>query len=346
MGDSRPRVRVFVTTYRRPLLLQRALASLRAQTLVDWVCEVHNDDPADTSPAAVLAELCDPRISLVTHARNLGPLETFNLVFRAPEETYYSLLEDDNWWEPSFLAEMVGTLETRPMAVVAWCNQQIWREEEAGTWRSTGRCVHIPDDSTPRLMQWGDPRQALGALHANGAMLIRSRSGESFPVRGVPFTAVEAIRERLLPHPMVYVSQPLAVYAVTRSSARENDGSDWFAVQCILLATYFRHGARDDDSIRSLWTHYRAPSPAPTNVFLVAALICQECRPLLRAAHPDDWFRLLRSALGHPVSIWRALRVRTRKPDWWTLIDGATAVRWSEVRQAGAQLTQRAAATA
>ena len=66
------RVRIYLPTYRRPALLPRALASLRAQTFTDWVCELHNDDPEDPAPGQLLAGLGDPRITLVTHKRNLG----------------------------------------------------------------------------------------------------------------------------------------------------------------------------------------------------------------------------------------------------------------------------------
>ena len=45
------KVRVYLLTYRRNHLLPRALKSLLAQSFTDWVCELHNDDPADLFPA-------------------------------------------------------------------------------------------------------------------------------------------------------------------------------------------------------------------------------------------------------------------------------------------------------
>ena len=101
-------VRVFVPTYGRPQLLRRALASLCAQTLAEWVAEVHNDLPGDPTPAQIVAEVADPRITLVEHRENLGGTATFNLFFRPSSEPYYSILEDDNWWEPEFLERMLG----------------------------------------------------------------------------------------------------------------------------------------------------------------------------------------------------------------------------------------------
>lgn len=92
-----PTVRVYLLTYRRGHLLPRALTSLRAQTFVDWVCELHNDDPTDEFPSKLVAETADPRIHYVPHESNLGPNRTFNLVFQPCAETYVCLLEDDNW---------------------------------------------------------------------------------------------------------------------------------------------------------------------------------------------------------------------------------------------------------
>jgi glycosyltransferase involved in cell wall biosynthesis len=310
------------------------LDSLRAQTLADWVCEVHNDDPDDDTPSAVVAVLSDPRIRLITHARNLGARATFDLVFRSSAEPFYSLLEDDNWWEPRFLEVMVAALAARPSVTVAWCNQRIWQERPDGTWSDTGNCVKPREDPSPRLVAWGHPRQALGALHANGAMLVRSRPGQAFPAPDVPFTAVEPTRERQFPHPLLYVPEPLAIYAVTRRTERAGDRSEWFAFQVVLLATYVRHAKLDDAGIAALWRHHRASCPVPSNVFLCAALVDGRCRALLRHATGRDWRQLMRSAIGHPVSVWRAWRVRQRRPHWWDTLDRHTADRFAEAAAA------------
>ncbi len=116
-------VRIFLPTYARPQLLRRALASLCAQTFIDWVAEVHNDLPDDPAPAKIVDEPNDSRITSVEHAQNLGGTATFNLFSLPSSEPYYSLLEDDNWWEPEFLERMLGHLDAHKNVVVAWCNQ-------------------------------------------------------------------------------------------------------------------------------------------------------------------------------------------------------------------------------
>jgi glycosyltransferase involved in cell wall biosynthesis len=103
--------RIFLTTYRRHATLPRAIDSLLKQTVTDWICEVHNDDPSDPFPRQLVEEIGDPRIKIVDHAKNFGATYTFNLPFQPVQEEFVSILEDDNWWEPDFLEVMIKTME-------------------------------------------------------------------------------------------------------------------------------------------------------------------------------------------------------------------------------------------
>ena len=55
------------------------MESLLRQELRDWVCELHNDAPDDPYPRALVEEVGDPRLTIVDHEANLGPIRTFNL---------------------------------------------------------------------------------------------------------------------------------------------------------------------------------------------------------------------------------------------------------------------------
>src|SRR5690606_35912596 len=103
------------------------------------------------------------------------------------------------------------------------------------TWDDTGRLVNAREEGDCRLVHWGDPRQALGAVHANGSTVLRSRPDESFLIPDIPFGRTEAFRERTFPHPLLYVPQPLAHFAVTRQSARPSRSPEWEALQTMLL---------------------------------------------------------------------------------------------------------------
>ncbi len=324
-------MRVFVPTYRRPGLLPRALASLQAQTFPDWICEVHNDDPADPFPAELVTRLADPRITLVNHARNLGGTATFNLFFRATTEPFYSLLEDDNWWEPDFLATLLATAAAHPTVTVFWANMRIWDEQLDGSFRDTGRTVRPVTGEESRPIPWGGCEQILGAVHSNGAALFRSRPGDDFSIPPVPFAVVEMFRERLFPYPLVFVPRPLAHFSVTRQSERSRNPAEWAVLQTMLAATFLKHAGCPPEVLDEIWSAARAARPPDTAALLFASMLEPGCRGLRRHARVVDWWRLFRSSVRRPAVFLAVLRSRRRHRDWWDWLDRHTAAcfrRW------------------
>lgn len=329
-------VRVFVPTYRRPALLRRALDSLRAQTFTDWSCEVHNDDPADSYPAELVRQLNDPRIDIVSHKNNLGPTRTFNLFFGPKKESFYSLLEDDNWWEPQFLSVMLAEIERHPDVTMAWCNQYVWEEQIDGSWRDTGAFVGPGGSSDlPRLYSFADRRQIFGALHSIGAMLLRTRTNQNYITPSDwPVAAIEPFRERMMPFPILYVPTPYATFSRTLETARSKGHAEWILTQTILAATYLKHANRADVNLSALFSECRVNRPPTTAALLFAALVEPKCRHLLRFARPVDWFRLVKSSLRRPDVPWTVLRSRTKHPDWWKCLDDYTGERFRELYNA------------
>jgi Glycosyl transferase family 2 len=324
-------VRVYLPTYRRPRLLPRALASLRAQTFTGWVCELHNDAPDDPSPARLLAQLGDPRITLVSHERNLGGTATFNLFFRPIAEAFYSILEDDNWWEPDFLAILLATARAHPVATVLWANMHIAQEQADGSFRDTGRTIWPQTNvAAVRNFAWGQPQQVCGALHSNGAALFRSRPGQDFQIPAVPFAVIEPFRERMFPHPLVLVTRPLATFSMTLQTARSRDAAEWAETQAMLAATFFKNCPWTEDQVRQIWTVARAQQPTGTTNFILAALAQPACRGLLRHAQWRDWWVVLRGFLRRPGLYFRLRRSRRVHSGWWQFLENQTRIRWSE----------------
>jgi hypothetical protein len=324
------RVRVYLPTCRRPELLPRALASLRAQTCPDWICEVHNDAPEDPAPARLLAELADPRITLVSHPHNLGGTATFNLFFRAPNEPFYSILEDDNWWEPDFLATMLATAVAHPAVTVFWANMHVAQEEADGRFTATGRTIWPLEHGAVRQFSWGEARQVCGALHSNGAALFRSRPGQDFRIPGVPFAVIEPFRERMFPHPLVLVTRPLATFSLTLRTARSRDAAEWAEAQAMLAATFFQDCPWPESRLASLWTEARAQTPPATTSLILAALAAPAGRLSLRHAAWRDWLIVLRGFLRRPGLYFRIRHSRRTHADWWRFLEDHSAARWRE----------------
>ncbi|MFO1451976.1 MAG: glycosyltransferase family A protein [Opitutaceae bacterium] len=338
LADNPRLVRVGVPTFRRPTLLAQALASLRAQTHEAWVATVYNDDPGDPAPAALVAALDDPRLSCVAPPARLGPVSAFNLAYTHGNEPFFALLEDDNTWDPDFLARLLACLEAHPDTAGVGCNQRIREEQSDGSWRDTSttvRPVVTAGPRTPRPIPWGEPALATGSTLSNGALLLRRAAAARLVTPAdLPFAGVEAVRQRLLPHPLLYLPETLATYSKTRVTARSGDGHRWGALQTLLLATFVRHAKPSDLALQQLWTYWRRQQPAPTHLALHAALSCPGCRPLLACAGLIDWLRFFKTVLGRPAGAWACLHARRDHPDWWSVLDSATAHRFAEARAA------------
>lgn len=323
-----PRVRVFLCTYRRPLLLRRALASLLAQTFTDWICELHNDAPGDDSPRVLLAELApgDPRFIYCLHDQNWGAVATFNHAHAGAPEPFFSLLEDDNWWEPHFLAHMLALLAEHPDAEIAWANMRLWRETSSG-WDDTGRTIwpvvsrpHV-SFAWPQLLQFDTP------LHSNGALLARTTASAGARLQtppALPVDVVENVRERAFHYPVILVPEPLANFALTLGTARSPDSRVWIRMQTLLGAAFLRHVTLTPAEQASLWSARRAATPPATAALFFVGLV-QPTRGWLRHATAGDWLRFLRGCLRHPRAMLAALRARRQHPELWQRIDEVTA---------------------
>ena len=304
--------KVYLPTYRRPQLLVRAIDSLLRQTFDDWVCELHNDDPQDPSPGELIHRIGDKRITVVNHEENLGATRAFNLFFKSIQEPFFSLLEDDNWWEPEFLRTMISTMSKHPQVQVAWANMRFWEERADGSWRDMGKNVWEVDWTEPCLMHWPDPRQMNGALHSQGAMLARSNF-EYFPVpESINLAAIEPFRERTFVHPLLFVPQRLANFAVTRTTARPADAASWMHALAVLTGTYMSEVRLPADQLRTVWANARKRSRS-THVLFACAAHFAGCRSMIRYATVNDWIWSCAYTLRHPQRMRRVMQMFKEK---------------------------------
>ncbi len=325
-------VRVYLATYRRPRTLERALCSLRAQSMTDWICELHNDDPSDDAPAKLAERINDRRIVYIRHERNLGPTVAFNTFHRTVDEPYFSLLEDDNWWEPDFLARTVDVLGRHHDAQLAWANMRRWNEEDDGSWTDTGCAIwEVKDSQEPIKLRWPQLAQMAGALHSNGAMLVRSHGAERHRIpESTPFAVIEPVRERTF-HTVVFLPEVLANFAVTRTSARRESRAEWEQVRFLLTRSFFDHVPLSPSAHRRVWREWRRPPRATATLFLVALSRLRHL-PLLGSAGPADWLAFARFAIARPGLLYRILRAPRECEELWQFLDRETALRWHEAR--------------
>jgi glycosyltransferase involved in cell wall biosynthesis len=109
-GD--PCVDLGMPAYRRTEFIGEAIESVLTQTYSNWRLVVSENGPGGGElEAAVAPYTSDPRIRFVTTGENLGPAANWTRVLQAGTAPYFSVIQDDDLWDPGFLARRVAFLE-------------------------------------------------------------------------------------------------------------------------------------------------------------------------------------------------------------------------------------------
>lgn len=114
MNASPPRVGVVIRTKDRPLFVVRALRSVLAQTSASWHMVLVNDggDAAALKPALQAPDLAaaptQARLTVMNLPSSIGRSAAFNRGAKALATEFVCCLDDDDSWEPDFLASLLA----------------------------------------------------------------------------------------------------------------------------------------------------------------------------------------------------------------------------------------------
>lgn len=141
---SRPQFTVVLTTYNRPTLLRRAVASVVAQTVDDW--ELLIIDDAGPIPAHVDSN--DSRIRVIRRLDNGGLAASRNSGIENAQGENIAFLDDDDLYMPDRL-EMAQAATDRAPVTICW--NRYFFETSSGNDRLLSGNVHdrILDAITP-----------------------------------------------------------------------------------------------------------------------------------------------------------------------------------------------------
>lgn len=106
-------VGIIIRTRDRPVTLPRALASVKNQSFVDWQVAIVNDGgDREALEALVREHLPDAsdRVRLVHHETSRGRWPAANAGVKALDCRYLVIHDDDDSWQPQFLARTVTEL--------------------------------------------------------------------------------------------------------------------------------------------------------------------------------------------------------------------------------------------
>lgn len=107
-STTTPRVSVVLPTYRRPQHLERAIATVQAQSITAWELIVVDDNAPhhpdrQRTEEVVAPHLKDPRVRFVRHDDNRGGSAARNTGIRAARSAWIAFLDDDDSWHPTKL---------------------------------------------------------------------------------------------------------------------------------------------------------------------------------------------------------------------------------------------------
>lgn len=117
MEAAPPRVTVLMTTYNGARFIAESIASILAQSFADFELLIVDDGSTDATPA-IIAGIPDPRLRVITAARNGGIVAARNLGFAAARGRLIAALDHDDLSDPRRLACEVAYLDAHPEVVL------------------------------------------------------------------------------------------------------------------------------------------------------------------------------------------------------------------------------------
>ena len=142
MDDPKPLVSVILTVYDRLTFFGEALKSVEAQSFQDYEMVVADDSGTELARAASLASN-NPRVRYEANPSPVGVALSIRAALGRARGKYIAILNDDDVWEPGFLARLVPPLEADANRVLAFCDHAIMNADgqidEAATDRNTSR---------------------------------------------------------------------------------------------------------------------------------------------------------------------------------------------------------------
>lgn len=119
--SSEPLVSIIMPTYNRASLITEAIASVWAQTHVNFELLICDDASTDQT-LDILTGLDDKRIVVLRHDHRQGAAAARNTCLQQATGEWIAYLDTDNLWHPRYLELMLNHLEAKPGYVSAYAD--------------------------------------------------------------------------------------------------------------------------------------------------------------------------------------------------------------------------------
>lgn len=186
-------VDVGMPAYKRPHFIAGAIESVLAQTHTDWRLHISENGPGGGEVEdAVRPFLGDPRISFSPTGENLGAPANWTRTMQLGSAPYFSVLQDDDKWEPEFLARRVDFMERHPEVGFLFSGER--KMDQDGREIVADQVRALPDSDVSDVLATGvySPHEFLDAMYRHGLGGIHTPSICSVGVMSRR-TALEAV---------------------------------------------------------------------------------------------------------------------------------------------------------
>lgn len=134
-----PQITTIIPTYRRPLLLRRAIVSALEQKNVSLrICVYDNYSKDETETLVRDLAKNDERVVYYSQSENIGSLANFLYGMSRIETEFFSFLSDDDYLLPGFYQRAVSALDRHPEAM-CWAGLTLNVDEKNLIWDARAR---------------------------------------------------------------------------------------------------------------------------------------------------------------------------------------------------------------
>lgn len=123
-------ITTFITTYRRPYLLKRAVESVLEQTYTNFQLYVYDDASNDETESVMREfEKRDVRVKYMKHEKNIGIAANYAFALGKIDTPYFSFLSDDDYLLPHFYELALKGFQQHPDAALSLSGVQVITEK-------------------------------------------------------------------------------------------------------------------------------------------------------------------------------------------------------------------------
>ena len=180
-------------------------------------------------------------------------------------------------------------MDTNENVNITWSNMNIWQEKANNVWKKTSKTTWPQIDNITQFT-WPNHKQAMGALHSNGAMLYRGKFAKNYIIPDAcDFNIMEAVRERTFEFPIYLTSRLLANFSQTLKTNRSDNTLFWTGGQILLLGSFIQASSNKNGLYSETLNAYRTQKPSPIANFFLANLFILKNKTLYKFFTIYDW---------------------------------------------------------